>query len=157
MKLLKLNKGIGISLLAHIAFVLLLFLLGLSVWSAGFYIIGVLIGIVFLVGDEHIFKSWYQLDKPFSTTFLFLLVYVPLMLFVLTSSGSYLASGMLLAIGVFKVISYVYVLMSPAVVEVPKEVLAGGEKPFTRSELQYITGLLAILLIVFAVRMILYV
>jgi len=157
MKLMKLNKVVGITLLIHIIFVLVLFLLGLLVWNAVFYVVGVLLGIAFLIGDEEVFQSWYQMDRPFSKTFLFLLVYLPMLLFVLTSSGSYLASGILLAIGVFKVVSYVLALMNPQLLEVPKELLAGGEKPFTRSELQNITGVMVILLIIFAVRITMYV
>jgi hypothetical protein len=153
----KLTKAIGITVLTHIAFVALLLLLGLNVWNAAFYVAGVLLGIAFLIGDEQIFQTWYQLDRPFSKTFLFLLVYLPMLLFVLTSSGSYLASGILLAIGVLKVVSYVLALLNPQLVEVPRELLVGGEKPFTRSELQNITGLLVILLIIFAIRMIMYV
>lgn len=156
-KLMNLNNVIGITVLIHIIFVLLLFLLGLSVWNAGFYIVGVVLGIAFLIGDEKVFQSWYQLDQPFSKSFLFLLVYFPTMLFVLTSSGSYLASGILLAIGVFKVVSYVLALLNPQFLEVPKELLSGGEKLFTRSELQNITGIMVILLIIFAARMSIYV
>lgn len=155
MKVLKLNKIIGISLLLHSLFALVLVLLGLSVWNVGFYVAGVLIGIALLIGDEEIFQSWYQLDRPFSTTFLFLLVYVPLLLFVLTSSGSYFASGMLLAIGVYKVASYIFILMKSQILQVPEDILAGGKEPITRLELQYITGILLFLLGILAVRMIL--
>ncbi|OGJ37503.1 MAG: hypothetical protein A2383_00570 [Candidatus Pacebacteria bacterium RIFOXYB1_FULL_39_46] len=68
-------------------------------WHVLWFSIGVLFGLGFLLGDEKFFFSWYreQVTDRFLVTRspLFLLSLIPLTIFVMTSSGSFLASGMM--------------------------------------------------------------
>jgi hypothetical protein len=154
---LKINRVVGVSILFHVIFVLLLTVLGLPVLNSIFYLIGALLGVTFMVADTTIFKTWYQLKQPISKTFLFLLIYIPVLVFILTSSGSYLASGILLSIGMCRFVSFANIIFRSNSPDVPKDVLVGGESNFSITELQAMTLILAGLLFVFFARIILYV
>lgn len=157
----------GIPLLITSLLAVVLFFLGLSWFSTLLFILGVLLGIGLLYGDSHFFSVWYQLDEPFSQSFLFLVIFVPCLVFMMTTSSSPLGNGLVLGIGLVKLSDYLQVLLAqPGTqmhgkkldgVTVPKEILRGGADAFTLRELQVITVGLAFLILLLVIRTILYV
>ncbi|MFH2118244.1 MAG: hypothetical protein ABII10_00685 [Candidatus Paceibacterota bacterium] len=83
-------------ILAYLAIFLFLIPWG---WHTLWFAVGVASGVGFLLGDEQFFARWYreQSTDQFLVTRspLFLLSLVPLTIFVMTSSGSFWASGMM--------------------------------------------------------------
>ena len=71
-------------------------------------IVGVVLGLVFMIGDSVFFHRWYQEDvikhssHPTLVTrsTLFLAAYVPLSIFIITSSGSWIGRSLIATIGV---------------------------------------------------------
>lgn len=138
---------------------LIMYLFGLSLMNTILFVLGTGIGIGLLLSDERYFAKTYQLSQPFSQTFLFMLVYAPLLVFVMTSSGSFIASGLVIAIGLMRLSVFVQLLASGSYQPddpVPASILSGGKKPFTMKELEYIAIALGGTLVVLAIRMVFY-
>lgn len=74
-----------------------------DVWMFGFFVVGWLLGICILWFDQTIAYHYYaEVEKPvqlITRSPLFLVVYIPMTLFVMTSSGSALGMGIVMAIG----------------------------------------------------------
>jgi hypothetical protein len=70
-------------------------------WHVVWFAVGVVSGVGFLVGDERVFYRWYRDPATPTEHFLvsrsplFLLSLIPLTIFVVTSAGSFWASGMM--------------------------------------------------------------
>lgn len=107
-------------------------------WSAGFIGVGLLLGIGLLWLDEEIGYTWYtepdQLANKHLITRspLFWLAYVPLTVFVITSSGSLIGSGLVLGIGVVLAIEMLQTYRQPAAFE--DRFLKQVSRPLTESE-----------------------
>ena len=144
----------------------ILFLLGLPLLSTALFIIGIAMGIGLLFADIHFLSVWYQLEEPFSRSFLFLVIFVPCLIFTMTTSNSLLGNGLVLGIGLSRITDFLQVLTAkPGSViqgktysgqDVPEHVLKGGSDAFTLQELQAITIGLAALITIFALRAIFY-
>lgn len=74
------------------------FLLGnLTSWT--WFVLGLCLGVALLWADQRWFWQWYSAgEQPFVITrmFIFLLVLVPLAIFIITSSGSFIGQGLVL-------------------------------------------------------------
>lgn len=146
---------------------LILFALGLPLLTSVLFLIGIALGVEFLFVDLHFLSDWYQIDYSFSRSFLFLVVFAPCMIFMMTSSGSLLGNGLVLGVGLSRLADFLRVLSAQpgtkieGVVfngqDVPKEILRGGADPFSLNELQGITIGLGLLILLFLVRTIFYV
>lgn len=97
MKFANTPRSLGLKILVLITYSLIFFFLIPSVWGIIWFVVGVLCGAGLLVADERSLYRWYREkdDAKFlvSRSPLFLLSLIPLTIFVLTSSGSYWASG----------------------------------------------------------------
>lgn len=72
-------------------------------WHTVLFIIGLVLGLVLMVGDEKIGWKYYQevnqTTHLITRSLLFILAFIPLQVFVVTSTGSYVGVGMVLSIG----------------------------------------------------------
>lgn len=71
-------------------------------WLAALWLgLGLASGIALLKADEWWLRTWYEVPgQPLITrSVLFMVAYIPLSLFVVTSSGSWLGSGLVIGIG----------------------------------------------------------
>lgn len=89
----------GLKILALLAYISLFFFILPISWYLFWFIIGVLCGVGFLIADEQFLYRKYQ-EKPadrflVTRSPLFLLSLIPLAVFVLTSSGSFWANGVM--------------------------------------------------------------
>lgn len=87
-------------------------------WQVGLFALGLVVGMALLLGDELLFHQWYApeagadpqptVPEPVATTpaaeplltrsTLFLIILIPLSLFIVTSSGSLLGTGLILGL-----------------------------------------------------------
>lgn len=92
-------RSLVLKMLVLIAYTSLFYFLVLSVWNLVLFAVGVLVGATFLIVDERALYHYYREkgDAQFlvSRSPLFLLSLIPLTIFVLTSAGSYWASGVM--------------------------------------------------------------
>ncbi len=176
----KINDSI-LTLGLGVAVSLLLFVLGFPYLGLLFFMLGIVIGVGFFYIDATVLIQWYQMPKPLSLSFLFLLIYFPSTIFMFTSSSSFIGAGVLLAIGLVRfsalfqaTLAMRKILKRGAPVEVSaqafqeiqtaasvdaisEKVLHGGKKPFTYSELQAITIALGLLLWLILVKVLIFV
>ena len=110
----------GLKILVLLAYVsLFFFLLPLS-WQLFWLVVGVVCGVAFLLVDESYAYRWYQEKSSAKPRFLvsrsplFLLSLIPLTIFVLTSSGSFWASGMMGGMTLFVLLEMTELRRDPA-------------------------------------------
>lgn len=165
-------KNSFLSALFLVILAIVLYLLDVSILDIALFAIGAAVGLGLLIGDILFFQKWYQLPEPFSRTFLFLIVYIPLLIFAMTSSGSYLAIGCVLAIGLSRLFDFIQYLLqyrresmsqkahiaeqnkSSSTHLVPSYVLSGGKKSIVITELSVISIVLFIVLLILLIRII---
>lgn len=86
-------------LIVAAGYLLLVFFFTKEIWDFIKLVIGVLLGIIFIIADEEYLYEFYQDDSSskfiVTRSTLYLLSLVPMALFVFTSSGSFLAIGMI--------------------------------------------------------------
>jgi hypothetical protein len=110
----------GLKILVLLAYVSLFFFLVPLSWQLFWLVTGVVCGVAFLLADESYAYRWYQeksSSKPrflVSRSPLFLLSLIPLTIFVLTSSGSFWASGMMGGMTLFVLLEMTELRRDPA-------------------------------------------
>jgi len=143
---------IALSALFGFLLLVILALAGNAVLQVALFGVGFFVGLGLLWLDVAIFTAWYQFDEPFSRSFLFLLLYVPLLIFMLTSSSSALGVGLMIGFGVLRFFELAWAVRQKAALASANQVLTSGDKPFTQLELSRITVALGVVLALFILK-----
>ena len=112
------SQRLGLKVLIILAYISVFFLLISSPWSLFWFGVGVISGMGFLLADERFLHRFYD-EKPTdrflaSRSPLFLLSLMPLTVFILTSSGSYWASGVMGGMTLFLLLEMTELRRDPA-------------------------------------------
>jgi hypothetical protein len=112
------SSSVILKLLVLLGYVTLFFFVIPNLWNLVWFSVGVVLGAAFLLADERYFQALYQ--EKGSTVFLvsrsplFVLSLLPLTIFVLTSSGSHWAYGVVGGLGLWLLLEATELRSDPA-------------------------------------------
>lgn len=119
-----------------------------TIWEFAFFVVGWLIAVVLLWFDQTIAYHYYaEPEKPvqlITRSPLFLVVYIPMTLFVITSSGSSLGMGIVLGIGAILCTELWWWRQHIEILN--GRFYAHAAKPLTLNEFTWLTRFLAVFL-----------